>query len=472
MKRILSLAICALLMCMATTSFAQQKKYEPTWESIDSRPIPGWYDEAKFGIFIHWGVYSVPATSLDTAAEWLWYGLHKPNSASDKFLRETYGDKYQYQDFAPMFKAELFDPDKWADLFAKSGARYVVLTSKHHDGFANFPSDFSWNWNSMDVGPHRDLVGDLTKAVRAKNLKMGLYYSLYEWYNPLYLNHFNLFVDAHMIPQIKEIVNRYQPSIFWTDGEWDKTAEQWKSREIVSWLYNEAPNRNEIVTGDRWGSDTRNRHGGFYTSEMSGMANWNKLANARKWEECHCIGNSWGYSRNENVENYHNATELIHMLIEIVSRGGNLLLNVGPTADGRIPVIMQERLLEIGEWLKVNGESIYGTNPWRESSDGKKIRPASSTPADWQNKYTPIKSVRYTSKGDAVYAISLIWPGRELVLSAPVPAPDATVTMLGVKGNLKWSRGEDGKMHIEVPQLSIDELPAQHAYVFKLTGVK
>jgi alpha-L-fucosidase len=472
MKKIASLALCAMIVSFATVAFSQQKKYEPTWESIDSRPIPAWYDEAKFGIFIHWGVYSVPATSLNTASEWLWNALHKPNSESDKFLRAAYGENYKYQDFAPMFKAELFDPDKWADLFEKSGARYVVLTSKHHDGFANFPSDFSWNWNSMDIGPHRDLVGDLTKSVRAKNLKMGLYYSLYEWYNPLYLNHFNLYVDAHMIPQIKEIVMKYQPSIFWTDGEWEKTADQWKSREIVSWIYNEAPNKDEVITGDRWGSDTRNRHGGFYTSEMSGMANWNKLANARKWEECHCIGNSWGYSRNENEWDYHNATELIHMLIEIVSRGGNLLLNVGPTADGRIPTIMQERLLEIGDWLRVNGEAIYGTQPWRENSDGKRIRAASDSSKDWQNKYTPIKSVRYTSKGDAVYAISLIWPGKELVLGAPVPSKDTVVTMLGVKGNLKWDRTEDGKMRIDVPQLSIDELPAQHAYVFKMVGVK
>jgi alpha-L-fucosidase len=465
----------AFVVCMVfgfSIAAAAQAKYAPDWKSLDARPIPAWYDDAKFGIFIHWGVYAVPSYG-----EWYWYNLN--HSADTKaFHLKTFGEKFKYADFAPMFKAELFDPDLWAALFVKSGARYVVLTSKHHDGYAMFPSVYSWNWNSMDTGPHRDLVGDLFAAVRARGLKMGVYYSLYEWYNPLYLANTPMYVDTHMVPQIKEIFERYKPSIFWTDGEWDKTSDVWRSRDILSWIFNESPSKEDVVVNDRWGSDTRNAHGGFYTSENANVGTDANAAGAHKWEECHTFGATWGYDRMEKSTDMLTSEQVVHMLIEVVSRGGNLLLNVGPTADGLIPTLIQERLLEIGAWLKVNGDAIYGTRPWRVVEDGKNIPPVSYAHGGGfqgvMGKYTKSnwrKSVRYTSKDGAVYAISLAWPGKELVLSAPVPSEGATAAMLGVPGNLEW-RSEGGKMIIEVPQLSVAEVPCRYAYVFKLTGVK
>jgi len=153
-----------------------------------------------------------------------------------------------------MFKAELFRPDEWADLFRKSGAKYIVLTSKHHEGFTLWPSAHSWNWNSVDIGPHRDLCGDLTASVKKAGLHMGFYYSLYEWYNPVYLNDFENYVDNHMIPQMKDLVMRYTPDIVWTDGEWDKPSKDWKSEEFLAWLYNESPVKQSVVVNDRWGS--------------------------------------------------------------------------------------------------------------------------------------------------------------------------------------------------------------------------
>ena len=145
-----------------------------------------------------------------------------------------------YQDFAPMFKAEHFDPAQWADLFKQAGARYVVLTSKHHEGFPLWPSEQSWNWNSVDIGPHRDLCGDLSTAVKEAGLHMGFYFSLYEWFNPLYRSNLEQYVDNHMIPQMKDLVTRYEPDIFWPDGEWDHPSEKWKSTEFLAWLYNES----------------------------------------------------------------------------------------------------------------------------------------------------------------------------------------------------------------------------------------
>lgn len=452
-----------LVLCFISLTSAQQaERYQPTWASIDSRPLPAWFDEAKFGIFIHWGVYSVPSwaptakevTGGEPYAEWYWKKLENKDGPTWRFHVEKYGANFKYQDFAPLFRAEMFQPEQWADLFARSGARYVVLTSKHHDGFALWPTKYSWNWNSADVGPHRDLAGDLTRAVRARGLKMGFYYSFYEWYNPLYRVDVKRYVDEHMMPQLKELVESYQPSIVWTDGEWDHPSEVWRSAEFLAWLFNTAPNRNEIVVNDRWGKETRSQHGGFYTTEYGKVhfGQEKELGPARKWEESRGMGTSYGYNRNEGATDYRTATEMVHLLARTVSRGGNLLLDIGPTADGRVPVIMQERLLEIGKWLETNGEGIYGTRRWRADSEGEQVL--------------------YTSKGKDVFAITLKWPGRELVLKEPKTTKDTVVTLLGYAQPLKWQRAAGGGLRIEVPQLSIDEVPSRHAYVFKLSSVE
>ncbi|GMU20186.1 MAG: alpha-L-fucosidase [Phycisphaerae bacterium] len=430
---------------------AAGQRYEPTWESLDQRPNPAWFDEAKFGIFIHWGLYSVPAWGpKGKYAEWYWHDMMDRNGPTWKFHLQTYGEKFAYQDFASMFKTEMFDPDHWADIFARSGAKYVVLTSKHHEGYCLWPSAQSWNWNSVDLRPHRDLAGDLTKAVKAKGLKMGFYYSLYEWFHPLYKADVKRFVDEHMLPQFKDLVQRYSPSIVWPDGEWEHPEEVWRSQEFLAWLFNESASREDVVVNDRWGKGTRGKHGGFWTSEYGGHTGA-KVGPQHKWEENRGMGASFGYNRNETIDEYRSVRELIHLLIETVSHGGNLLLDIGPTADGRIPVIMEQRLLEIGEWLKVNGEAIYGTKPWRESKDGEKVC------------YT-------AGAGGAVYAICLGWPGREVVLSVPKAGADASATMLGLPGSLK-TRTDGGKLIIEVPPLSVDEVPCRHAYVCKLMGV-
>jgi alpha-L-fucosidase len=368
-----------------------------------------------------------------------------------KYHVKNYGENFKYQDFAHLFKAELYDPDEWAEIFKQSGARYVVPTSKHHDGFCLWQSPHSWNWNSVDIGPHRDLLGDLTKAVRNKGLMMGFYYSLYEWYRPLFMANPERYVLEHMIPQMKDVITRYEPSILFTDGEWDHPSDTWHSCEFLAWLFNEASCKDEIVINDRWGKETRSQHGGYFTTEY-GQVGWGKdLGMARKWEECRGIGASFGYNRNESINEYAKTGDIIHLLIGIVSKGGNLELNVGPTADGRIPVIMQERLLEIGDWLKINGEAIYGTHSWREITDGE--------------------FVCYTAKDKVVYAISKKFPDREFVLSAPKPSRDVSVTMLGKETPLKW-KYEDGKFIIEVPLMSVEEVPSRHAYVFKLNGVE
>lgn len=433
--------------------------YQADWTSIDSRPIPTWFTDAKFGIFIHWGVFSVPAWGptdaniYDKYAEWYWNRLTDTSSPIHKnfveFHNKTYGKDFKYQDFVKDFNCEMFDPADWARIIKGSGAKYVVLTSKHHEGFTLWPSAASPNWNAVDTGPKRDLAGDLIQAVRGAGLRMGYYYSLYEWYNPLYRSDVNKYVDDHMIPQMKDLINRYKPDILWTDGEWEHPSEVWKSTEFLAWLYNDSPVKNDIVVNDRWGKETRSKHGGIYTTEydlihesvMTGTL-------SHPWEECRGIGGSFGYNRNENLESYSTSEALVHILIDKVSRGGNLLLNIGPTADGRIPVIQQQRLKDIGDWLAVNGEAIYGTTVWKEGAG------------------TAIPGVYFTKKGKDLYVICTKFPDRPLLIRGVI---SEKINMLGFPGNIRASRSNQG-LTIEPPLVTPATSPCDHAWVFKISN--
>lgn len=467
------LLLCYLLLLYTCTGYAQMntndmaantnpsanKKYEPTWASLDQRKTPNWFKDAKFGIFIHWGVYSVPAWAptgdmnvYAKYAEWYWRSLlDEDRTGHEQFVRfheNTYGKDFKYQDFAPMFKAAMFEPEDWAALFKQAGAQYVVLTSKHHEGFCLWPSQQSWNWNSVDIGPHRDLAGELSEAVKDAGLKMGFYYSLYEWYNPLYHENFTAYVDNHMIPQMKDLVTRYEPEIFWADGEWDHSSDAWKSQEFLAWLYNESPVGETVAVNDRWGKETRSKHGGFYTTEYGLVHDGEGMGDAsHAWEECRGIGGSFGYNRQEDLSDYQSSEALIHLLIDLVSNGGNLLLNVGPTADGIIPVIMQERLLDIGQWLQVNGEAIYGTKPWKASE-----------------KET---ALQYTQKGKNVYAIHKGNPGKTLLLKGLKLPAGTQVRLLGSDKLLTTANKAEG-ISIDLSNVDFSKLPTQHAYAFVL----
>ncbi len=443
--RLRAIAVLLIASLAASPAFAQEKQYEPTWESLNTRPTPPWFNEARFGIFIHWGVYAVPAWSgKGTYAEWYWQWMNDPNNEVHAFHRKTYGEDFKYQDFAPRFQAELFNPQAWAELFKRSGAKYVVLTSKHHDGFCLWPSAESWNWNSVDVGPHRDLCGDLAEAVRAAGLKMGFYYSLYEWYHPLYLTDRERFVREHMIPQFKDLVTRYKPSLIFADGEWEHPDTLWRSTELLAWLYNEA-GIEDVVVNDRWGKDLRSKCGDYYTTEYGKYAQ-KEMSGAHPWEENRGIGGSYGFNRNEDAEDYRTGRELVRLLIDTASRGGNLLLNVGPTADGRIPVVMQERLLHIGRWLETNGEAIYGTQAgvlgamtWGRSTqkDDRIYLHVFDRPENGVLVLPPLKNVvsRAYALADPNTTLRIeVADGLMVHLPVVMPDADATVIILELDG--------------------------------------
>jgi alpha-L-fucosidase len=294
----------------------------------------------------------------------------------------------------------------------------------------------------MDAGPHRDLAGELTKAVKDAGLHMGFYYSLYEWYNPLYRQDVKKYVDNHMLPQLKDLVMKYHPDIIWPDGEWDHSDTVWRSREFLKWLYNESPVKNTVVTNDRWGSGRDN--GGFHTSEYGS----GKSGPGKAWEECRGIGESFGYNRNENLEQYASSEQLVHQLIDIVSRGGNLLLNIGPAADGTIPVIMQQRLKDIGDWLKVNGEAIYGTTVWNGPDKLKE------------------KDIYFTRKGNDLYLIVTKWKDKIELRGLPAVK---NVVMPGYNGTINW-KYNGGKLYIKAPALNPSNMPCDYAWVYKIVA--
>ena len=277
-----------------------------------------------------------------------------------------YGSETSYYDLAKKFDAKLFDASEWVNIFEAAGAKYAIFTAKHHDGYTLWPSkhanDRGFDWNSLEVGPKRDLVGELAEELGQSPIKFGLYYSLHEWYHPKWQNSADRspYVKDHMLPQMKDLVNRYQPDIFYPDGDWWMSSIGYRSEEFLTWLYNDSKVASTVLVNDRWGKSTRSKHGGYFTSEYEMGGQFDK-----PWEEVRGMGFSFGYNRAESSEDYNSPQTLILLLADIVSRGGNLSLNIGPSPDGKIPPIMENHLREMGKWLERNGESIYGTRKWR-----------------------------------------------------------------------------------------------------------
>ncbi|HEX5554439.1 MAG TPA: alpha-L-fucosidase [Chitinophagaceae bacterium] len=469
----------AMGMCCFVPAYAQ---YQADWQSLDKRQVPDWYQNAKFGIFIHWGVYSVPGYSpVGSYAEWYQHSLRSdPNGPVAKYQKEKYGD-LTYYDLAKRFKAELFNPDAWAQLFQKAGAKYVVLTSKHHDGFCLWPSkeadrDWGFPWNATEVGPKQDLIKELFTALRKTDVRPGLYYSLYEWYDPLYLKDPKEFVIKHTIPQMKDLITHYKPYVLWTDGGWEQSDTTWRATQFLSWLYNDSPMKDSIVTYDRWGRGVRFHHGAVYTPEYQPGLTFNH----HYFEESQGMGYSYGYNRAEDAWDYSSAQSLILELVDIVSRGGNFLLDIGPTADGKIPPIMQERLLAIGKWLSVNGDAIYGTRPWRQSvqwsAGNRHFKPKDKDSLLLKQTVAPdpgyaVKQVFFTYKGDSLFCILPRYPDNGKVVIRNLHLENgAAVTLLATQGKLSWSNDHDG-VHITLPPFDPEKMSQSAAYVIRISGV-
>lgn len=459
--------------------------YEPNWESIRSHPVPEWFHDAKLGIFIHWGLYSVPAWAPPSGelgevaaregwaawfrqnpyAEWYMNSLRIEGSPTQAYHFSTYGPDFTYFDFVSLFNEAIaaWDPDAWADLFASVGARYVVLTTKHHDGFLLWPSRHP---NPFREGyfAARDLVGELTEAVRRRGMKMGLYYSGgLDWtfndkviqdladipaavpQDPTYV--------AYALSHWRELIDRYEPAVMWNDIAFPAAADL---SELFAYYYNRV---SEGVINDRFTQRFEfSEHGivptvhyDFRTPEYTTFPDITE----EKWEATRGIGFSFGYNRNEGPEHYLSVEALIHMFVDIVSKNGNLLLNVGPTADGVIPELQRERLEGLGRWLAVNGEAIFGSRPWKI---------AEGTTAEGL-------PVRFTCKADALYAIVLGGqPGQVLHLERVRVAEGGSVQWLGAEAPAAWEMKEAG-LEVAIPS-SVAPAPAYAMRITPLSAVE
>ncbi|XP_059157552.1 alpha-L-fucosidase-like [Physella acuta] len=434
--------------------------YEPTWESLDSRPLPSWYDEAKLGIFIHWGVFSVPSYS----SEWFWWNWQgQPTPAIVDFMASNYRPDFTYADFAEDFTAEFFNAQEWLKMFQSSGAKYIVFVSKHHEGYTNWPSKYSFNWNSAAVGPGRDIVGELMNATRQNtDLRFGLYHSLFEWFHPLYVADKNSgfktqdFVNQKTLPELYEIVNTYKPEVVWSDGDWDAPDMYWKSKEFLAWLYTDSPVKDTVVVNDRWGQNISCNHGGVYTCGdryNPGVLQKHKWVNAMTIDKY-----SWGYRRNAHLSDYLTIEELLQTFVMTVSCGGNMLMNVGPPKHGHIDPIYEERLVQMGTWLKVNGEGIYSTQPWTYQND------------------TLTKNVWYTmkkgEKSTDIYAFIFNWPSTSVLsLARPTASAATTVSLLGYPGNLNYNTRQPTGLDIIIPAVPVNKMPCDWLWTLKITSV-
>jgi len=452
--------------------------FKPVWESLENYEVPQWYQDAKFGIFIHWGVYSVPAFGN----EWYPRNMYKQGTREFEHHVKTYGSQknFGYKDFIPMFIAEKFDPDKWADLFLKSGANFVVPVAEHHDGFAMYDCGYT-RWNAVNMGPKRDIIGELANAVRKRYLVFGVSYHRAEhwWFfhegmkfdsdvrDSRYIDFYGPAQPETTQPneefledwlnRLCELLDKYHPQIVWFDWWIEQPAFEPYLRRFAAYYYNRGFQWNRGVAIN-YKNQAFPRKTAVFDVERGLLEDIDPYF----WQTDTSISkNSWGYIKDHD---YKTADWIICDLVDIVSKNGALLLNIGPRPDGTIPEQEEEILLEIGQWLLVNGEAIYGTRPWKVYGEGPtKVIPGSF--ADTRRSKFTGRDIRFTVKGNDLYGIVL---GRsekdEIVIQSLSPDlrlfnRDITgVKVLGVDENVQWIRDESG-LRVKIPEKLNTELP-------------
>jgi len=462
-------------------------------EALRAHPaVPEWFQDAKFGIYFHWGVYSVPAFGN----EWYPRNMHRKGTREEKHHRETWGDPSEsgYHDFVPMFTAEHFDANEWAELFQVAGARFAGPVAEHHDGYALWASDVT-PWNSKDTGPKRDITGELATALRARDIKLvatfhharnnqhsierngrlqwtGHYPRVDGWPTvsedpALRLLYGNLprkqFLDL-WLAKLVEVIDGYQPDLIWFDS-WLNEIPEKQLGGFLAYYFNRAKawNKEVVVTCKQRDLPHEIAVEDFEKGRLDRLVDY-------AWLTDDTISKgSWCYTENLTIKSL---SEVLHVLIDIVSKNGCLLLNISPKADGTIPDVQRDVLKGIGRWLAVNGEAIYDTRPWLIHGEGP-TRLEKSGHFVGHLQYGA-KDVRYTRSkdGKTVYAIVLGWPEGELTLNA-VEARDASAGkafLLGHDAAVRHRVDAQGRLVLMAPELAPAQRPGENAFVFALRG--
>ncbi len=490
----------AVLPLSSTGAAAQSELYRPDWESLVKHQHPEWLLDAKFGIYAHWGVYSVAAFKSE------WYGkmMYDPDDrrGAYEYHRKTFGpqNKFGYKDLVPMFRAENFNPNEWADLIRESGAKYAGIAVVHHDGFGLWDSQV-YRWNAGRMGPKRDLYGELVKALRARNIKIVAtehHMRTFDWYLPkekaqeeqkkagfdlydsqyadFYWNH-HTSTKADFIREWKrklvEVMDKYRPDVLWFDGgDFTSPDVAHSVMSSLAYYYNQAAARKTAVEVLNKFAGTRK----FNFPEEFGILTYEAGRDrpefvAKPWIDDQSIAEQgWGYAQDQAIRT---PREIVLGFVDRVSRGGGLLLSLAPMANGVIPENQKLVLREMGEWLKVNGEAIYGTRSWKVQTEGsaEKLIYDQAGHKRWRFDAANAEDVRFTRKGNELYAIALGWPEdgklriRTLKQGTRIASGGiAGISLLGSKVPVRWKQTTEA-LEVELPS----EKPCRHAYALKLS---
>lgn len=476
-------------MLQTIAEVAKAGPFAPDWDSLKTYQIPQWYEDAKFGIFIHWGVYSVPAFS----SEWYPRNMYQDGTPEFKYHVETFGPQaeFGYKDFIPQFKAEHFDASQWAALFREAGAKFVVPVAEHHDGFALYDCALS-EWNSVQMGPKRDIVGELSQAVRAQNMVFGLssHRAEHWWFfdggrkfpsdvsDPQFDGLYGpaapapenwgvydtperpaaAFLDD-WLARTCELVDKYQPQLVWFDWWINHEAFVGHLQKFGAYYYNRGAEKN-------FDAAINYKYHAFPEGAAVFDVERGQLAGIRPrlWQNDTSVSkNSWGYVKNQD---YKTAGEIVGDLIDVVSKNGALLLNIGPRPDGTIPDEEQTLLRQIGAWLAVNGEAIYGTRPWEIYGEGPtEVTEGAFT--DTKRAAFTGEDIRFTQKNGTLYAIFLAWPGKMATVKSLAGRRVQSVSLLGNDGPLTFAQTTNG-LTVQMPAMP----PGEFAFTLKIDGLE
>ena len=489
-KCIFCLSILLILTGLMHVKEVTAQPFDPTWKSLKQYEVPEWWLDAKFGIYFHWGPYSVPAYWT----EWYSHWMYQEGNDVRKHHEEKYGNlrEFGYKDFIPMFTAEKFDPDAWAELFKKAGAKFAGPVAEHADGFAMWDSKLTM-WDAKDMGPKKDIVGLMEEAIRKQGMKYIVTYHrqwLYAWYptwdtrtdaaNPLYAGLYGPKIpkgtftmalkpvdplpddafNQEWLDRLNELIHNYEPDIIWFDNKVDIIHDQYR-RMFLAGYYNAA---------HEWGREvvTTYKFDDFEDGTAVLDLERSRMSEKKEFPWLADISIDWKAWCHISNPDYKSTNRVIDFLVDAVSKNGAVLLNITPKANGEIPDEVKKRLLETGQWFDLNGEAIYGPRPWKIYGEGPQ-QIVEGHLSERENPEAVAEDIRFTTKNDILYAITLAWPDDNLVIKSLSPSRDLLerkverVEMLGSSEELNWQMTDAG-LEVEMPK----EKPCDHAFVLKL----